>query len=98
MRTVRGELTESGQADRPAAANGFRLVVDSGRRSSGSSAMAAARSSAGQETFLAGRRARFVTRTRAGPPEDVDVPGRPVSQWMYRRVILTRGPSPRKGR
>ena len=33
-------------------------------------------------------------RIRAGPPEDVDVPGRPVSQWVYRRVMLTRGDPP----
>ena len=43
-------------------------------------------------------RARFVTRVRAGPPEDVDVPDRPVSQWMYRRVRSGRsaGTSPKE--
>ena len=50
--------------------------------SASSSATSAARPSAGQGV-----------PARAGPPEDVDVPGRPVSQWMYRRVLRTRGPS-----
>ena len=52
------------------------------------SVTAAARPSAGQGSALRPGRTHFVTRIRAGPPEDVDVPDRPVSQWVYRRVIL----------
>ena len=87
-------------------AGGPRVTVEFKKGLDGSSLVAALREALAPRRGPVGHRraGRRLSRSnpirpvsspgcRAGPPGDVDVPGRAVGQWMYRRVMLTCGPS-----
>ena len=81
---------QSGQADRPAAADGGGLVVDPGRGSSSRSATIAARPSAGQGCPSGRGQARFVARGRAGPPRSERMIGRGLEQGLLPTIRVGR--------